>query len=129
MRPSGCKVGPAHTTKYGSMRYCKNFLDVKGWKDRKEYLRTRKACYKCLQLNHSASVCKSKLKCTYCSQIGKPLTAHNSALCAYLNDQEFETAIKTKLVNNMNNGEEKPQEYRLDEQVFSTWEEHWDASE
>ena len=25
MRTCGCKVGPAHTTKYGIMQYCKNF--------------------------------------------------------------------------------------------------------
>ena len=109
MRPCGCKVEPAHMTRFGSMRYCSNFLNIKTRKERKAYLRFKHTCYKCLQPNHNASVCKSKLKCMYCSLAGKPFTAHNSALCAYLNDQEFETVMKNKIVTHMVDSERKSQ--------------------
>ena len=52
----------------------------------------------------------------YCSLAGKPSTAHNSALCAYLNDQEFEAVIKNKIVTHMVDSERKSQ----NEEVFQT---------
>ena len=96
MRPCPCNLGQAHTTKWGSMRFCKNFLGIQSLKGRMEHHKTINTCFRCLQLNHKANVCKAKLKCPYCSQVGKFSTKHNTALCAYLNDQEFEDAIKEK---------------------------------
>ena len=96
------------------MRFCKKFLGIQSLKGRMEHLKTINACFRCLQLNHKANVYKAKLKCPYCSQVRKSSTKHNTALCAYLNDQEFEDAIKEKTVDN----EEEPNQ--AGEQVFAT---------
>ena len=79
-----------------------------------DHLKTINACFKCLQLNHKASVCKAKLKCPYCSQVGKTNTKHNIALCAYLDNQEFANATRTKSTNN----EAEPNQ--TEEQAFAT---------
>ena len=79
MRPCPCNLGKAHTTKWGSMRFCKNFLSIQSLKGRMDHLKTINTCFKCLQLNHKARVCKAKLKCPYCYQVGKTNTKHNTA--------------------------------------------------
>ena len=79
-----------------------------------EHLKTINACFKCLQLDHKASVCKARLKCPYCHQVGKTNTKHNTALCAYLDDQEFANAVKTKSPEN----ESEPNQ--AEEETFAT---------
>ena len=100
MRPCPCKMSAPHNTKFGSVRFCKHFLDIDSLKGRMNHLKEINACYKCLQLNHKASTCKARLKCPYCHQAGKLNMKHNPAFCANLDDTEFANALKRKTPEN-----------------------------
>ena len=96
MRPCPCNVAAPHNTKFGSVRFCKHFLDIDNLRGRLDHLKEISECFKCLQLNHRANACKARLKCPYCHQAGKNNTKHNAALCANLDDTEFANAVNRK---------------------------------
>ena len=98
MRSCPCGLADPHLTKYGSVRFGKEFLGINNIKERLEHLRDIKACFKCLQMDHKARECRARLKCPYCHLAGKTNTSHNAALCCYLDDAEFANVIKQKTV-------------------------------
>ena len=63
MRSCPCGLADPHMTKFGSVRFCSEFLGINNLKERFEHLRDIKAGFKCLQMNHKANECRAKVKC------------------------------------------------------------------
>ena len=77
------------------MRYCGYFLNIRTWKERKNDIRFRRVCGKCLKTGHNTSTCRARIECNYCVYASKPAN-HNSALCTFLTDCQFEAIIENK---------------------------------
>ena len=62
-----CGVGAHHEVPYGSLRYCPHFLNHGTYNARKEFLKLKRACMKCLRGSHLSSSCRYKpSSCYYC---------------------------------------------------------------
>ena len=48
-----------------------------------------------MKTGHNTSTCRARIECIYCIYATKPST-HNSALCAFLTDCQFEAIMEIK---------------------------------
>ena len=109
LRRCPCGVGAHHEVPYGSLRYCPHFLNHGTYNARKEFLKLKRGCTKCLRGNHLSSSCRYKpSSCYYCQLAGKAEKAHSPGMCCAFNDTEFSEIIKiieSKLKSQVNGAE------------------------
>ena len=88
-RTCKCGLGPPHTSHLGSLRFCKYFIGVPKFQERKQLLKVRNVCTRCLKMSHTTNLCTSKpLNCFYCSDPNKN-AKHSAAMCLGHNDTSF----------------------------------------
>merc|ERR1711888_508981 len=88
-RPCKCGLGPAHTSHLGSLRFCKLFIGLLKFQERKQLLRVKNVCTRCLKTSHTTNLCKSKpLNCFYCSDPNRN-ARHSAAMCLGHNNTSF----------------------------------------
>ena len=73
-----CGSNGYHEVIYGSLRYCPYFLQHPTLNGRREFLRAKRACFKCLRGNHNSSSCRYRpATCYYCKTAGKSDKSHS----------------------------------------------------
>ena len=81
MHKCPCGILPQHSTKFGSIRFCEHYLDIKDFKARKQFIKTHRLCTNCLRKDHSTVSCRMRvLSCFYCKEAGKVNSNHNAKL-------------------------------------------------
>merc|ERR1712082_472138 len=95
LRRCPCGVGTPHEVLYGSMRYCPHFLNLGTYNARKEFIKLKRGCMKCMRGNHLSSSCRYKpSSCYYCRIAAKQDKGHSPGMCCAFNDTEFTEVIK-----------------------------------
>ena len=110
LKPCYCGLSANHQAYHGSLRFCKFFISIPRVEERKQLIRTKRGCSRCLKTNHTMNSCKSKpVSCYYCKNSGKPAN-HSPALCLGHNNVSFKA-----LINKMEK-EKKEKERKLAEE-------------
>ena len=115
MKPCRCGLGSSHQSFHGSLRFCTHFVSIPKIEERKQMMRTRKVCSRCLKMNHSAATCKLKPPvCYYCKKVDKP-SNHSSALCLGHNNETFKAFITVMEKEKKNQQERKESDISQEE--------------
>ena len=126
LKPCHCGLATNHQSFHGSLRFCKFFTNIPKIEERKQLIRTKRVCSRCLKTNHSANSCRAKAPaCYYCRQSNKP-SNHSPALCLGHNNVSFKA-----LVNKMEKEkkEKKQSEENRDVSSFMTMQEEEEQDE
>ena len=93
MKTCYCGLSANHQACHGSLRFCKFFISIPRIEERKQLIRSKKVCSRCLKTNHTVNSCKSKpASCNNCKNSGKP-SSHSPALCLGHNNVSFKALI------------------------------------
>ena len=132
LKKGPCGSNGYHEVIYGSLRYCPYFLQHPTLSGRSEFLRVKRACFKCLRCNHNSSSCKyCPASCYYCKTTGKSDKSHFPGLCASFGNEEFLEVAKQIYIklSNMKKKEDDQEKEEKSANVFKADGEEEDDSD